>query len=228
MLEVCVDSVQAAIIAEQAGADRIELCSVLDVGGVTPTAPLIAAVRRSIRVPLIVLNRARAGNFIFDQHDRDVMTKEARQAIELGADGVAVGGLVESRDLDLQLLESLVQQLSTCQLVMHRAFDQTRDPFSAMEQLIQLGFTRILTGGGCEKAIDGKEQLAALTQRAQGRIEILPAGGIGPSNAREILMTTAGTQLHGSFRTEHRVNDGVRLPDEDAIRKTKAIMESLR
>jgi copper homeostasis protein len=112
--------------------------------------------------------------------------------------------------------------------VMHRAFDQTRDPFSAMEQLIQLGFTRILTGGGCEKAIDGKDQLAALTQRAQGRIEILPAGGIGPSNAREILMTTAGTQLHGSFRTEHRVNDGVRLPDEDAIRKTKAIMESLR
>ena len=111
MLEVCVDTIQAAIIAEKGGANRIELCAALDLGGVTPSGPLISAVRRSTQLPLIVLVRSRAGDFFFDDLDRDLMVEEAKQAIELGADGIAVGGLVATMDLDLTFLRTIVNAL---------------------------------------------------------------------------------------------------------------------
>ncbi len=221
MLEVCVDTIQAAMLAEDAGADRIELCSALELGGVTPSSPLISAVRRLIQLPLIVLIRSRAGDFFFDSIDCELMLHEAKQAITLGADGIAIGGLISTQELDLNFLRSVANALPNRQLVMHRAFDQVKKPAIALEQLIELGFTRILTSGGPNLAIDGLSTLRHLFDQSQGRIEILPAGGVSAANALQVLTETGTNQLHGSFRKAS-------LPDPIAIKQTKAILRGGR
>ena len=226
MLEVCVDTIQAAILAEKAGADRIELCSALDVGGVTPSGPLIAGVRNAINVPLIVLIRSRAGDFFFEDLEYELMVQEAKQAIELGADGIAIGGLMASRQLNIPFLRSVVNALPKCQLVMHRAFDLVCEPAIALEELVKLGFTRILTSGGPAMAIDGLPNLRRLSEWSRSRIEILPAGGVTAANAEVILAKSGARQLHGSFRMSQE-EATVRFPDSTAITQTKAILRSL-
>ncbi len=229
MLEVCVDTIQGAIAAEKAGADRIELCSALELGGVTPSNSLVSAVRVAIQLPLIVLIRARAGDFYFDEVERDLMLEEAKQAIELGAEGVAIGGLTSSRELDLPLLRSARAALPKNQLVMHRAFDQVRDPLRALEELIAIGFTRILTSGGPNSALDGVLALKLLNESARNRIGILPAGGVNDCNAKQILTTccTRGLgQLHGSFRQSWLPRIGYAFPNKASISQTKAVLST--
>ena len=224
MLEVCVDTIQGARIAAEAGADRIELCSALELGGVTPSGPFVSAVRRLIDLPLIVLIRSRPGGFFYRDEDCEVMVEEARMAIELGADGVAIGGLTLSLGVDLTFLSSVANALPKCQLVMHRAFDSVCDPEVALESLVTLGFTRILTSGGGELAIEGIAELRRLSQQALGRIEILPAGDIAPSNAAVILNETGVNQLHGSFRNALTGEMKTALPNPKSIQETKAIL----
>jgi len=227
MLEVCVDSIQGALIAKYVGADRIELCSALELGGVTPSNSLISAVRREVQLPLIVLIRARAGDFIFDEQEHDLMIAEAKQAIELGADGIAIGGLTNSGVLDLKLLRSVAAALPKCQLVMHRAFDHVREPSQALEELVAMGFTRILTSSGPDSALDGVLSLKLLAESAVDRIEILPAGGVSSENATEILSaccTRGHGQLHGSFRQFLLPRNGYALPDPGEITRTKSIL----
>jgi len=225
MLEVCVDTIQAAKIAAKAGADRIELCSVLEMGGVTPSGPLVSAVRRAIELPLIVLIRSRPGEFVYSEDDCELMIQEAQTAIELGADGVAVGALTPSLDLHLTFLRTIASALPKCQLVMHRAFDSVRDPLAALECLVELSFTRILTSGGGEFAIDGTDALRRFSNLANGRIEILPAGGVAPSNALAILKETGVNQLHGSFRISSSGEIKSKLPSAQAIQQTKMIVD---
>ena len=229
MLEVCVDTIHGAIVAEKAGADRIELCTALELGGVTPSNSLVYAVRAAVQLPLIVLIRARAGDFFFDERDRDLMIAEAKQATELGADGIAIGGLTSSRDLDLPLLRSASAALPTSQLVMHRAFDYVLEPLRALEELIAIGFTRILTSGGANSALDGVLALKLLNESARNRIEILPAGGVNDDNAKTILTTccTRGRgQLHGSFRQSLLQRDGYAFPDQASISRTKTVLST--
>ena len=225
MLEVCVDTIQAAKIAAEAGADRIELCSVLEMGGVTPSGPLVSAVRRAIELPLIVLIRSRPGEFVYSEEECKLMVQEAQTAIDLGADGVAVGGLTPALDLHLTFLHAIASALPKCQVVMHRAFDSARDPLAALECLVELGFTRILTSGGGEVAIDGTDALRRFSDLANGRIEILPAGGIAPSNALAILMASGANQLHGSFCFASPGVIKSALPSAQAIQQTKMILD---
>ena len=149
------------------------------------------------------------------------MLEQAREAIDLGANGFAIGGLTSTEELDLTLLRSVASRLPSCQWVMHRAFDQLHEPAVALEQLIELGFTRILTSGGPSLAIDGLAALRDLNERARGRIEILPAGGVSPSNALQILRETGTHQLHGSFRN-------AAVPFATAIAQTKSTLRGGR
>ena len=229
MLEVCVDTIHGAIAAEKAGADRIELCSALELGGVTPSNSLVSAVRVAIQLPLIVLIRARAGDFFFDEQERDLMIAEAKQAIERGADGVAIGGLTGSRELDIPLLRSAKVALPKSQLVMHRAFDHVREPLRALEELVEIGFTRILTSGGANSALEGVLSLKLLNESARNRIEILPAGGVNDGNAKQILTaccTRGFGQLHGSFRRSLLPRDGYAFPEQASISRTKATLST--
>lgn len=221
-LEVCVDSLVATRIAVEAGADRIELCSALETGGVTPSSALIRQVRSSMTLPLIVLIRCRTGDFVYDPSERELMLAEASDAFTSGADGIAVGGLLGTHELDLGFLHSIRQQHPSKQVVMHRAFDHVHDRDRALTQLIQLGFDRILTSGGAPTAESGISELAKLQSAAGDQLEILPAAGISDQNCDAILNETGCRQLHGSFRKSGHSG----LPDPQAIRFVKQRLSS--
>ena len=186
----------------------------------------MSAIRSAIKVPLIVLIRSRSGDFLYEELECELMVQEAKQAIECGADGIAIGGLIASRELNIPFLQAVMNTLPKCQGVMHRAFDQVLDPATALEKLIDLGFTRILTSGGPKMAIDGVQKLRRLQEWAQTRIEILPAGGVSQANAEEILAKSCARQLHGSFRSSVHDTGPVQLPDPIAISQTKAMLSA--
>jgi copper homeostasis protein len=225
MLEVCVDTVQAAKIAVLAGAQRIELCERLSVGGVTPSTSLINEVRKAVEVPLIVLIRSRAGNFEFADGEIEQMIYESQHSIQLGADGIAIGGLLPGGSLDNRFMNLIASSLPKCELVMHRAFDGVRDPIQSIEDLIAIGFRRILTSGGPLRAIDGVNSLKKWNVCACHRIEILPAGGVLASNALEILTGSQCRQLHGSFRMATDGDQNDMLPDSIGVRATRQILD---
>lgn len=201
IIEVCVDTVDAAVCAERCGASRLELCTALDVGGVTPFRSLIAAVRRAVTCPLIVLIRPRTGDFVLRPEEAQQVMESTKEALEEGVDGIAVGALTSDGRLDASLLGSLRNRFSECQLVMHRAFDLIADKSAALEQLVDFGFDRILTSGGPAQAQHGLDNLRKLQFESTGRITIMPGGGVTAENASAILAATGCHQLHGSFRS---------------------------
>jgi copper homeostasis protein len=200
MLEVCVDRLEAVRQAIDAGAQRIELSENLSVGGVTPSMDLLKATRAELSEALIVLVRCREGNFQYTPDELDRMLEEAREAIRLGADGVAVGACCADGSLDWDFLarvQRVVFQLSeAAELVVHRVFDRVPDPIPSIERLIELRYDRILTSGGALHAVDA---LRKWNLAAANRLEILPAGGIHSLNAQRVLQETHCRQLHGSF-----------------------------
>lgn len=200
LLEVCVDDVAGLDAAIQGGADRIELCSCLDVGGVTPTAGLMAeAAGRAL--PVIALIRPRGGGFVYSEAEARIMLRDIERAAELGLAGVAIGALTGERTLDIPLLQRLIRRAGDLQLTLHRAFDLVRYPATALEQAIALGFHRVLTSGGAVKAPAGAVQLASLVQQSQGRIRILAGSGISAANVGELLASTGVHEVHASCRT---------------------------
>lgn len=201
LLEVCVDTASAAQAACEAGAGRIELCSALDVGGVTPCQALIQSVRRLISCPLVVLIRPRTGDFVYDEGEREQSLEAVRIALGCGADGVVVGGLNAEGSLDLPHLEALRRASLGVELAMHRAFDFIARPEPAIEQLIGLGFDRILTSGGRSgHVMNHVKQLTNWIETAQNRIVVMPGGGVNLSNAASLIEDCKCAQLHGSFR----------------------------
>jgi copper homeostasis protein len=209
MLEVCVDDIGGLGEALAGGAGRIELCSALSLGGLTPSAALISAAVRG-PVPVHVLIRPRAGDFIYDAAEEPLIAADIGAAVEAGAAGVVIGASRADTRLDTSLLGRLVsiahrgaeRRGRPVALTLHRAFDLCADPIGALEAAIALGFDRVLTSGGAESALAGMETLAALVQRARGRIRILAAGGIDPGNVASIL--DAGVdEIHASCRMPH-------------------------
>lgn len=206
MLEICVDNVRAAVTAYQAGAQRLELCAALDIGGVTPCSALVQAVRSHVSCPLIVLIRPRGGNFVYDEWEVEQALASMSEAISCGAEGVAVGGLTQSRELDLALLQAIARHnAEKVQLVMHRAFDLVFNPAEALEQLVTLGFDRVLTSGGpAGDAPQNTLALKSLNMQASGRIAIMPGGGVRADNVHFVLEGTGCCEVHGSFRSPDR------------------------
>lgn len=201
MLEVCVDTISAALAAVRAGAQRIELCAALDVGGVTPCTALIQAVRKQVQCPLMVLIRPRTGNFIYDQVEIELTLASVSEALRAGVDGVVVGALTPEHELDLDALRAMRNAVGDAELVMHRAFDFIADREAAVDQLVELGFARVLTSGGSSGQVTNHlDSLARLVGYAQGRIIIMPGGGVTADNAHELIHRTVCTQIHGSFR----------------------------
>lgn len=225
MLEICVESRLGAIVAYEANADRIELSERLDLGGVTPNPQLTEVVLRDVPLPLIVLIRCRPGHFVYDESEKERMLQECEIADHLGVHGVAIGSLTPDNQLDLTFLRSVRSKMPNCQLVMHRAFDQVQNPAHALEQLVDLGFDRILTSGGPPTAIEGLAQLRSLQEQSRGRIEILPAGGVNPANAKQILDATGVYQLHGSLRKQTDSTSNPWLPYAPWVSEIRGLMD---
>lgn len=201
-LEIAVDSVADAIAAEAAGADRLELCADLHVGGLTPRLETFQAVRQGVTCPVLVLVRCRAGGFVYTEGELERMAGDAAALRGRGVDGLVFGALSAQADVDEPACRPLLATCAGRSAVFHRAFDEAHDPFAALKTLISLGFARVLTSGrrACAADAEALTLLRRLREQADGRIEILPGGGVRPHNVAEIVAATGCTQVHSSAR----------------------------
>lgn len=199
-LEVAVASLRDALAAIAAGADRLELCTALDAGGLTPSLGLFQEVRARVAAPTFVLLRPRAGGFVYREEERSVMLRDLALFRELGADGFVSGVLDEKSQVASGACRQLLDAARPRPVVFHRAFDLVGDMPAALEKLIDLGFARVLTSGGMASACEGIETIRQLRLQAGGRIEILPGGGVTPNNVTRLLRATGCTQVHASAR----------------------------
>jgi copper homeostasis protein len=202
LLEICVASVGDAVAAVENGADRLEVNSALELGGLTPSAGLFTEIRRRVSAPLIAMVRPRPGGFCYSEADFDVMLRDAEFLLNTGADGLAFGVLTSAGEVDKPSCHRLRELCGDRAAVFHRAFDVTPDPTAALGTLVDLDFTRMMTSGQAETALQGASLIAELIGRAAGRIEVLPAGGITASTAAALITHTGCQQVHASVRAK--------------------------
>ena len=200
ILEICADSVDSAVAAQRGGAGRVELCSDLLEGGVTPSAGLISTVRHKLAINLYVMIRPRGGDFCYTAEEFETMEKDVLMAKQLGADGIAVGILKEDGDVDIARTRCLVEIARPLKTTFHRAFDMSRELSQSLEDVIKAGADRVLTSGGQQKAEDGIHTIATLAKSADQRISLMVGGGITRSNVRHIIEATGAREIHASVR----------------------------
>jgi copper homeostasis protein len=200
ILEVCVDSLASCVAAEQGGAARVELCSSLFEGGLTPSAGMIKLAREKLTIPMNVIIRPRGGDFCYSDEEFACMRYDIQQAKELGADGVVIGILLPNGHVDIQRTAELVELAHPLSITFHRAFDMVVDPIQALEELVDLKIDRILTSGQERTVLEGSELLAKLIKLAGNRIIIMPGGGVTERNIQRIVRETGAQEIHVSGR----------------------------
>lgn len=200
LIEGCVDSYASAVTAFRAGADRLELCANLAIGGTTPSSSLFRQVQRNCPVPVNVLIRPRFGDFLYTEMELEEMCGEIEVFRELGANGVVIGALTPEGDLDAGKMRCMLDRAGSMELTLHRAFDMTRDPYAALETAIKLGFRTVLTSGQAQSASMGRDVLKQLCAQAAGRIDIMAGSGVKSGNIREISGCTGIRVFHTSGR----------------------------
>ena len=230
ILEVCVDSVESAVNAEHGGADRIELCGDLIVGGITPSLALYERIREKIEIPIHVLLRPRFGDFLYSEEEMEVLVRQAKAFSKAGADNLVIGCLTPDGHLDLKAMKQIIDAADGTPVNLHRAFDMCRDLDEALEDAKTLGVVSILTSGGYASAKEGAKVLDHLKKNA-GNIDIMAGAGINAQNIRFMLNTTSLTSFHMSgkktlqSRMEYRnprVNMGLPSLSEYEIIRTDA------
>lgn len=200
LIEGCVDSYASAAAAAIGGADRLELCANLAIGGTTPSPALFKQVQRDCEVKINVLIRPRFGDFLYSEPEMEEMCTEIRAFQALGANGVVIGALTPQGDLDLEKMRRLMDCAGNMEVTLHRAFDMTRDPREALEEAVRLGVRTILTSGQAGSAPEGKELLRELTARGAGRIDIMAGAGVNRTNIRLLHEYAGVTSFHTSAR----------------------------
>lgn len=200
LFETCCADIQSVIAANQGGADRIELCTALEVDGLTPSCGLIEEALNVSRIPVRVLIRPRPGNFVYTAAEISVMKRDIEQCRCAGVDGVVIGALTPAGDIDIDACRAMMDSAAGLHVTFHRAFDVCTHPKLALKQIISLGADTLLTSGQQPKAIDGIDLISQLVDQSAGRIDIMAGSGVNPSNAARILQITGCNCLHGSAR----------------------------
>jgi copper homeostasis protein len=227
VFELCAETLDACLVARVGGADRIELCTALDVGGLTPDHELVAeAVHRS-GLPVHVILRPHAGGFHYSAADFDSICEELQHAQRLGVSGVAFGILHADGAVDVERTRILVDLARPLETTFHRAFDATPDLNQALEDVIATGCNRLLTSGGAPDVLTGADVLARLVTQAADRIQIAAGGGLRLENAQTVARITQTRHFHGSLQ-QAATNSGLRLPVsvEDVRRMTRILQEA--
>lgn len=203
-IEICANSVESAIKAQEGGAYRVELCAGIPEGGTTPPFGDMRMARQMLhQTKLHVIIRPRGGDFLYSPLEQEIMLHDIKVARQLGADGVVFGCLTAEGDVDMVAMKKLMNAVGNMNVTFHRAFDMCKDPFKALEQIIELGCTRILTSGQESNAVKGIPLLKELVKQADGRIIIMPGCGVNPENIKQIAEETNATEFHFSGRSSY-------------------------
>ena len=220
ILEICVDSVESGVAAEKGGAHRVELCSNLLEGGVTPSSGLIATVRDRISIGLYVMIRPRGGDFCYSEDEFEAMEQDVLAAKQLGADGIVFGILTEHGNIDTQRTRELIQLARPLKATFHRAFDMTNDLDRALEDIATAGVDRVLTSGGEQTVEAGAAIIAKLNKVANNRLTIMAGGGVTKTNVHNIITKTGVREIHASVR--------VRVPSRMQHRNERVSMGDIK
>lgn len=204
-MEVCVDNIQSAINAAASGASRIELCTALSEGGLTPSVGFLKMVKQSIHIPVFVILRPRRGNFVYTKDELEIMKHDAITLKITGADGFVFGILKEDGTINEPACRDILNTTHPLPATFHRAFDVMQDPIGGLEILISLGFSRVLTSGQKPRAEDGLDLIRQLVEMSRGRIIIMPGSGVNEKNIG-LIMETGVREVHASARSVVRLN----------------------
>jgi copper homeostasis protein len=197
--ELCVETMDAGRAAVAGGANRVELCSELDRGGVTPREDLMTANLRALNLPVYVLIRPRSGDFCFTSEEFEMMRRQVEQAKQAGASGIAVGVLHKDGRVDVERTRTLVELARPMKVTFHRAFDETPDLFEALDGVIETGADSLLTSGGARDVLSGADLIGALKHRAGDRIHVIAGGGLRLESLVEVVRRSGVYSLHGSL-----------------------------
>jgi copper homeostasis protein len=234
-LEICIDSVESAIAAEKGGAQRVELCSALDEGGLTPSAGLLRTVRSRVGIGVYVMIRPRGGDFLYSAEELTVMREDIAFAASCGAQGVVFGLLTADGNVDIEAARALVQLAAPMEVTFHRAIDMSRDPVASVEDVIRTGARRILTSGAEATAQQGIPRIAQMMKIAKGRIGVMVCGSVRAENVQEIAHATRASEFHAALRNpvpspvvyqNHTLHLG--SPDSDEYGRQVVLVEDVR
>ncbi len=195
-IEICVDSVESAVNAQAAGANRIELCNSLFEGGTTPSSGIISSARENLSIDLHVIIRPRGGDFLYSDHEYDIMRRDIEICGEYGVNGIVIGILRLDGEIDIERTAKLTELAQPMTTTFHRAFDMCTDPFRGLQNVISSGANRLLTSGQKNIAAEGTELINELIKKASSKIIIMPGSGIDESNIEQIAKGTGATEFH--------------------------------
>jgi copper homeostasis protein len=224
LLEISVESLEGAVAAERGGADRIELCSDLFVGGMTPQPALLRAARQQIKIPIFVMIRPRAGDFVYSPTEFAQMKESIAEARDAAASGLVLGMLKPDRTVDIDRSRELVELARPLPVTFHRAFDECADLSQALEDVVRSGAARILTSGGAPTALEGASNIAMFVAAAGKRVTIVPGVGIHAANILQLAKTTRAQEFHSGLSSvlPHGQTDYVKFEKE-----VRAMVETL-
>jgi len=195
--EACVEGISQALRAQELGANRIELCENLAVGGTTPSLGTVITCKRLLKIPVIAMIRPRGGNFIYSPEEIDTMLADIRAFGEAGVDGIATGALTPDRKVDLNVLRQLLQEAGSMQVTFHKAIDEAADLLGEFSRLTTTSILRVLTSGGAPTAFEGREVLNKMIALASGKITIVVAGKVMAENLQQLAALIPTHEFHG-------------------------------
>ncbi|HMI53100.1 MAG TPA: copper homeostasis protein CutC [Candidatus Saccharimonadales bacterium] len=228
ILEITVETLTAALAAERGGADRIELCGDLGLGGVTPASDLMRAAVQKLRIPIFAMVRPRAGDFLYSGEEFAFMKGSIAEAKKHGIHGVVLGLLAKDRQIDVDRTRQLVDYADPLPVTFHRAFDESRDLGESLEAVIRTGAQRILTSGGAARAPEATAFLAELVVAADNRIVVIPGSGINSTNITEIAKTTNAREFHSGLSTVLPYGSGDSQAIADEVGKLASALARVR
>jgi copper homeostasis protein len=216
VLEIACFNLQSCLIAQQAGADRVEFCSDYSVGGITPTSSDIIEIRKLVHIPLHIIIRPRAGNFVYDNEEIEMMKNTILFCKQHDIDGVVFGILKSDNSININSNKELVELAKPMSVTFHRAIDECIDIETAFNEIIELGFDKVLTSGGEKNALQGIETLKKCQEKFEEKITIIPGGGIRSNNIEFIIKESNCKQFHSAALT-----DSIDITDMLEVKKLK-------